>query len=179
MYVGSKAVPTDCGLIYNYCDFPPVDTRDHAGGQPSPSTITDTAFSANPETAAYAGLNQPRLQSSNRRGSWRSQNADAPREQATPTGVTGRTNAHISMDTISGTGGYHHTYGSHSMPPSSKLHVPKWASASTPSGQVAQRLGHIWVPYTYRHTMVVGRDVGGSYQGSAQLSLIARGNCTF
>jgi hypothetical protein len=53
------------GLIYNHCDFPPLDTRDHAGGQPSPSTITDTAFSADPETAAYAGLNQPRLQSSN------------------------------------------------------------------------------------------------------------------
>ena len=54
------------GLIYNHCDCPPLDTRDHAGGQPSPSTITDTAFSADPETTAYAGLNQPRLQSSNR-----------------------------------------------------------------------------------------------------------------
>jgi hypothetical protein len=53
------------GLIYNHCDCPPLDTRDHAGGQPSPSTITDTAFSADPETTAYAGLNQPRLQSSN------------------------------------------------------------------------------------------------------------------
>jgi hypothetical protein len=53
------------GLIYNHCDFLPLDTRDHAGGQPSPSTITDTALSDNPETEAYAGLNQPRLQLSN------------------------------------------------------------------------------------------------------------------
>jgi hypothetical protein len=53
------------GLIYNHCDFLPSDTRDHAGGQPSPSTITDTALSDDPETAAYAGLNQPRLQLSN------------------------------------------------------------------------------------------------------------------
>ncbi len=53
------------GLIYNHCDCPPLDTRDHAGGQPSPSTITDSALSADPETPAYAGLNQPRLQSSN------------------------------------------------------------------------------------------------------------------
>jgi hypothetical protein len=83
------------------------------------------------------------------------------------------------MDTTSGTGGFHHTYGSHSMPPSSKFHVPKWASASTPSGRVDQRLGHIWVPHTYWHTMVEGRDVGGSYQGFAQLNPIARGNCTF
>ena len=73
------------------------------------------------------------------------------------------------MDTASGTDGYRHTYGSHSLPPSSKLNVPKWASATTPSGRVAQRLGHIWVPHTYRHTMVEGRDVGGSCQGSAQL----------
>jgi hypothetical protein len=53
------------GLIYNQCDFPLSDTRDHAGGQPSPSTITDIVSSADLETAAYAGLNQPRLQSSN------------------------------------------------------------------------------------------------------------------
>ena len=84
------------------------------------------------------------------------------------------------MDTASGTDGYRHTYGSHSLPPSSKLHVPKWASASTPSGLVAQRLGHhTWVPHTYRQAMVEGRDVGGSCQGSTQLSPIARGICTF
>ena len=53
------------GLMYNHCGLPPLDTRDHAGGQPSPRTITDTAFRADLETAAYAGLNQPRLQSSN------------------------------------------------------------------------------------------------------------------
>ena len=53
------------GLIYNHCDFHPLDTHKHAGGQPSPSTITDTAFSEVSETTAYAGLNQPRLQSSN------------------------------------------------------------------------------------------------------------------
>ncbi len=53
------------GLIYNYCDILPLDTHDHAGGQPSPSTITDTARSDDLETTAYAGLNQPRLQSSN------------------------------------------------------------------------------------------------------------------
>ncbi len=35
------------------------------GGQPSPSTITDIVSRADPETVAYAGLNQPRLQSSN------------------------------------------------------------------------------------------------------------------
>ncbi len=29
------------GLIYNHCDVPPLDTRDHARRQPSPSTITD------------------------------------------------------------------------------------------------------------------------------------------
>ena len=46
------------GLINNQCDFQPLDTRDHAGGQPSPSTITDIAFSADPERAAYAGLIQ-------------------------------------------------------------------------------------------------------------------------
>ena len=50
------------GLIYNHCDFLPLDTRDHVGGQPSPSTITDTVLSDDPETEAYAGLNQPRLQ---------------------------------------------------------------------------------------------------------------------
>jgi hypothetical protein len=53
------------GLIYDHCDCPPLDTRDHAGGQPSPSTITDTAFSADPKTTVYAGLNQLRLQLSN------------------------------------------------------------------------------------------------------------------
>ena len=57
------------GLVYNHCGLPPLDTRDHAGGQPRPRTITDTAFRADLETAAYAGLNQPRLQSSNKRGS--------------------------------------------------------------------------------------------------------------
>ena len=53
------------GLIYNQCDFPPLDTRDHAGGQPSPSTIMDIEINSHPEREAYAGLNQPKLQSSN------------------------------------------------------------------------------------------------------------------
>ena len=53
------------GLIYNHCDFHPLDTHKHAGEQPSPSTITDTAFSEVSETTAHAGPNQPRLQSSN------------------------------------------------------------------------------------------------------------------
>ena len=53
------------GLIYNYCDILPLDTHDHVGGQPSQSTITDTARSDDLETMACAGLNQPRLQSSN------------------------------------------------------------------------------------------------------------------
>ena len=53
------------GLTNNQCDFQPLDTRDHAGGQPSPSTIRNIEISAEPEKAAYAGLNQPKLQSSN------------------------------------------------------------------------------------------------------------------
>ena len=53
------------GLTNNQCDFQPLDTRDHAGGQPSPSTIRNIEISAKPERAAYAGLNQPKLQSSN------------------------------------------------------------------------------------------------------------------
>ena len=167
------------GLIYNHCDFHPLDTHKHAGEQPSPSTITDTAFSEVSETTAHAGPNQPRLQSSNSVVLGKAKKTDAPRKQTTPTGFTGRTNHHIPMDTAAGTDGYRHTYGSHSLPPSSKLNVPKWASATTPSGRVAQRLGHIWVPHTYWQTMDEGRDVGGSCQGSAQLSPIARGNCTF
>ncbi len=53
------------GLIYIHCDCNPVDTGNHAGGQPSPGTSTDTASNVDPETPAYAGLDQPRLQLSN------------------------------------------------------------------------------------------------------------------
>jgi hypothetical protein len=53
------------GLIYNQCDCKRVDTREHAGRQPSPGASTDTTINADPKTPAYAGLDQPRLQSFN------------------------------------------------------------------------------------------------------------------
>ena len=54
------------GLIYDQCDSHPLETHDHVGNKETmPSTITDTACLADSETVVYAGLNQPRLQSSN------------------------------------------------------------------------------------------------------------------
>jgi hypothetical protein len=53
------------GLTYNHCDIDPPDTCNHAGGQPSSGTIADPASGENLETTAYAGLDQPRLLSSN------------------------------------------------------------------------------------------------------------------
>ena len=53
------------GLTYNHCDIDPLDTCNHAGGQPSSGTIADAASGEDLETTAYVGLDQPRLLASN------------------------------------------------------------------------------------------------------------------
>jgi len=107
------------GLIYDQCDSHPLETHNHVGNKETmPSTITDTACLADSETVVYAGLNQPRLQSSNNVVLGEDKKADAPQEQATPTSVTGRTNSHITMDTTPRFEGTDHTYRSYILPAS-------------------------------------------------------------